>query len=99
MLGVPRWVRGLAQGVVLYTRGILRVRHLGGRMNNAKAKLPEKSEVQSSCAFEEFKKFMERHLVKGQHDVRMFLDPNGNCYALFCAACDPRMADAMETRH
>jgi hypothetical protein len=69
-------------------------------MNNAKAKQqPETNECQTADAFEEFKKFIERHLVEGEHEVRLFLDPNGNCYAIFCAVCDPKMADAMETRH
>jgi hypothetical protein len=69
-------------------------------MDNSKAKPPpEINECRSSDAIEEFRKFIERHLVEGQHDVRMFLDPPGNCYVLFCAACDPKMAEAMETRH
>lgn len=67
-------------------------------MINAKAKQPEINECQS-YAFEEFKKFIAHHFMEGQHDVRMFLDPNGNYYGLFCAACDPKMAEAMETRH
>ncbi len=66
-------------------------------MNNAKAKQqPEIDECRSRDAFEEFKKFMEDHVA---HDVRMLLDPKGNYYALFCAVCEPQMADAMETRH
>ena len=67
-------------------------------MSKAKAKLPERSECQSSYAFEAFEKFLERHLAEG-HEVRIVIDPNGNCYAIFCAACDPRMGDIMETRH
>jgi hypothetical protein len=67
-------------------------------VGKAKEKLPEKSEVKGSYAFEAFEKFLERHLTEG-HDVRVVIDPNGNCYAIFCAGCDPRMADAMETRH
>jgi hypothetical protein len=68
-------------------------------MNNAKAKQPAINEGQSSCAFEAFKKFIDRHFEEGEHEVRMFLDPNGNYFGLFCSGCDPKMADAMETRH
>jgi hypothetical protein len=68
-------------------------------MNNVKAKQPESNQCLSSYAVEEFKKFIDRHLGEGQHEVRLFLDPSGNCYAIFCTVCDPKMADAMETRH
>jgi hypothetical protein len=68
-------------------------------MDKSKEKRPRIIERQSSCAFEEFKKFIESHLEEGQHEVRMFLDPNGNYFAIFCATCDPKMADEMETRH
>ena len=67
-------------------------------MSKAKATPAEKSEAQSSYAFETLQSFLDRHLAEG-HDVRIVLDPNGNCYAIFCAACDPRMGEAMETRH
>jgi hypothetical protein len=69
-------------------------------MSNAKAKqLPEIIECQTSYAVEEFRKFIDRHLMEGEHDVRLFLAGNGNCYAIFCTVCDPKMADVMETRH
>ena len=64
----------------------------------SKAKLSEKSEVEKSYAFETFKNFLDRHLGEG-HDVRSVIHPSGNCYALFCAACDPQLGDAMETGH
>jgi hypothetical protein len=69
-------------------------------MGKAKAKESELNPRQSASAyaFETLQNFIDRHLVEG-HDVRIFLDPNRNCYAIFCAACDPRMGDAMETRH
>jgi hypothetical protein len=67
-------------------------------MNKGKIKLPEKCEVQGSYALDEFEKFLNQHFAEG-HDVRLFLDPNGNSYAIFCAACDPRMGDVMETKH
>ena len=67
-------------------------------MSKAKAKLVERHQVEGSYAYEAFEKFLDRHLAEG-HDIRIVIDPNGNCYAFFCAACDPRMGEAMETRH
>ena len=68
-------------------------------MSSAKAKQAQEIvECQNSYPFEALQKFLDRHLVEG-HDVRMFLDPNGNYYAIFCAVCDPRTGEAMETRH
>ena len=52
----------------------------------------------SSYVFEALEQFIERHLGEG-HDVRMFLDRNGNSYSIFCIKCDPRMAELTETRH
>ena len=66
-------------------------------MDRGKAKLPENRKVQASYAVDEFENFVNRHFGEG-HEVRMFLDPTGNCYALFCTLCDPRMAEAIETR-
>jgi hypothetical protein len=57
------------------------------------------SKCKSSYALEQFKKFRDRHLVKGEHDVRMFLDPETNHFALFCLRCEPQMVNLMETRH
>jgi hypothetical protein len=69
-------------------------------MNKSKAKRrPETTECQISYAFEEFKKFMERHLVEGDHEVQLFLDEKRNCYAIFCTVCDPQMIGLGETRH
>jgi hypothetical protein len=69
-------------------------------MNNAKAKQPPViNQCQSSYALEVFKKFIERHLVEGEHDVRMFQDPDSNYFAIFCVICEPQMVDLMETRH
>jgi uncharacterized protein YggL (DUF469 family) len=69
-------------------------------MSNAKAKqLTETIECQSSYAVEEFQKFIDRHLAEGEHNVQLYLDGNGNCYAIFCTICDPKMADVTETRH
>jgi hypothetical protein len=59
---------------------------------------PQIRERRGSYAIEELQNFMTRHLVEG-HDVRMFLDPHGNSYSIVCVACDPRLADVMETRH
>jgi hypothetical protein len=67
-------------------------------MSNPKPKQPESKKCRSSYVFEAFNEFIDRHLLEG-HDVRMFLDPNGNSYAIFCAACDPKMGDVMEPRH
>ena len=94
MLGLP--VLGHAQEVMLYTAPIFIVRHLGGRMDKLKMKQPAVlSKCESSYALDHFKKFSDRHLVKGEHDVRMFLDPETNYFAIFCAVCEPRMVDAM----
>ena len=68
-------------------------------MSNAKAKQAEINLCASSYALEVFQQFIERHLVKGQHDVRMFQDPNGNYFAIFCTICDPQMVEVTETRH
>jgi hypothetical protein len=38
-------------------------------------------------------------LVEGQHLVRMFQDPSGNYFAIFCTVCDPEMGDVMEPPH
>jgi hypothetical protein len=67
-------------------------------MGHAKAKQPENCKVEGSYAIDEFERFVNRHFAEG-HEVRMFLDPTGNCYALFCTSCDPRMIEAIETRH
>jgi hypothetical protein len=67
-------------------------------MSHVKGQLPENCKVQGSYALEEFERFLNRHFAEG-HEVRMLLDPSGNCYALFCTACDPRMGEAMESRH
>ena len=67
-------------------------------MSKDKAKLAKKYEVEGSYAYDALEKFLGRHLAEG-HELRIVIDPNGNCYAIFCAACDPRMGDAMETRH
>ena len=56
------------------------------------------NERHGSFAFEAFQKFIESHLVRG-HDVRMFLDPNGNSYSILCVTCDPRLTDVVTTRH
>ena len=68
-------------------------------MGKAKAKEAELNDCHSASAYavESLQKFLDRHLVEG-HDVRMFLDPRGNCYAIFCATCDPQMGEAMEPR-
>ena len=67
-------------------------------MSDANVKQPESKKCRSSFVFEAFSDFVDRHLVEG-HDVRMFLDPNGNSYAIFCAACDPKMGDVIESRN
>jgi hypothetical protein len=66
-------------------------------MSNPKGNRLKSKKCQTSYVFEAFNEFIDRHLVEG-HDVRMFLDPNGNSYAIFCAACDPRMGEVMEPR-
>jgi hypothetical protein len=76
-----------------YIAGIPR---FGGRMGHGKAKLPKNCKVQGSYAIGEFERFVNRHFAEG-HEVRMFLDPTGNSYALFCTGCDPRMTEALET--
>ena len=68
-------------------------------MSNAKAKQREINGCQSAYALEVFQEFVNRHLVKGQHDVRMFQDPSGNYFAIFCTICDPQMVEVLETRH
>jgi hypothetical protein len=69
-------------------------------MGKAKAKETQltQSQTVSAYAFETLQNFIDRHLGEG-HEIRIVIDPNGNCYAIFCAACDPRMGEAMETRH
>ena len=67
-------------------------------MNNDKVKQPEVSQRPASHAYEAFEKFIERHLGEG-HDVRLYLDPNGNSYSILCVTCDPRFEDAMAPRH
>ena len=69
-------------------------------MGKAKAKEAglNQSHSVSAYAFECLQKFVDRHVAKG-HEVPMFLDPCGNCYAIFCATCDPQMGEAMESRH
>jgi hypothetical protein len=56
----------------------------------------ETSQRGSSYAFEALEQFIERHLAEG-HDIRMFLDRNGNSYSIFCIKCDPRMAELTGT--
>jgi hypothetical protein len=69
-------------------------------MNKSQAKQPAQSkQCESSYAFEVFQRFVDRHLMEGEHDVRMFLDPSGNYFAMFCTVCDPQMIDLGETRH
>ena len=67
-------------------------------MSKAKLEESQTNERHSSYAFEAFQKFIESHLVEG-HDVRMFLDPNGNSYSILCVTCDPRLKDVVTTRH
>ena len=66
-------------------------------MSNDEAKQQKVMKCRSSYVFEAFQEFVDRHLAEG-HDVRMFLDPNGNSYAIFCAACDPQMGEVMPPR-
>jgi hypothetical protein len=68
-------------------------------MSNAKAKQREINDCHSSYASEVFRQFVDRHLVEGQHDVRLFQDPSGNYFAIFCTVCDPQMIEVVETRH
>lgn len=70
-------------------------------MDNDKTKQPQAPVYtrESSYAFEQFKKFSDRHLVEGEHDVRLFLDPETNYLAIVCVICEPRMIDLVETRH
>jgi hypothetical protein len=68
-------------------------------MSNAKAKQLEINPSPSSYALEVFEQFIDRHLVKGKHDVRMFKDSSGNYFAIFCTVCDPQMFEVMETHH
>jgi hypothetical protein len=68
-------------------------------MNNAKANQPEIDDCHSSYALEVFQQFLDRHLKEGRHDVRLFLDPNGNYFSIFCTVCEPKMAEVIETRH
>ena len=67
-------------------------------MKDTNAKQPEAKKCRSSYVFESFEKFVERHLAVG-HDIRMFIDPKGNSYAIFCAACDPKMGEVMPPRN
>ena len=69
-------------------------------MGKPKAKETQLTQCQSvsAYAFEILQNFIDRHLAEG-HEIRIVIDPSGNCYAIFCAACDPRMGEAMETRH
>ncbi len=67
-------------------------------MRDGKVKQAESKKCRSSYVFEAFKDFVDRHLVEG-HDVRMFLDPNGNSYSILCVTCDPRLTDVVTTRH
>ena len=68
-------------------------------MSNAKAKQPEINLCASSYALEVFQQFVDRHLEKGLHEVRMFQDPNGNYFAIFCTICEPHMVEMTQTRH
>jgi hypothetical protein len=70
----------------------------GGKMSKDKLEQPQSNERHGSYAFEAFQKFIDSHLVRG-HDVRMFLDPNGNSYSILCVTCDPRLTDVVTTRH
>jgi hypothetical protein len=100
MLGLPRsgaWTR--AESYAIEPPRFLLVRHLGGRMINAKAKQSEINPCPSSYALEVFQQFIDRHLAKGKHDVRMFQDPSGNYFAIFCTVCDPQMIEVIETHH
>jgi hypothetical protein len=85
-------------GVLLYTRRIFIRTTPGGRVSKDKVAQSETNHHESSYAFEALEQFMARHLAEG-HDVRMFLDKNGNSYSIFCIKCDPRMAELTETRH
>jgi primosomal protein N' len=67
-------------------------------MSKAKLEQSETSQRGSSYVFEALEQFIERHLAEG-HDIRMFLDRNGNSYSIFCIKCDPRMAELTETHH
>jgi hypothetical protein len=67
-------------------------------MSKDKLVQPQINERHSSYAFEAFQKFIDSHLVEG-HDVRMFLDPNGNSYSILCVTCDPRLSEVVTTRH
>jgi hypothetical protein len=68
-------------------------------MNNAKVKQRKITECQSTYALQVFQQFVDGHLVEGQHLVRMFQDPSGNYFAIFCTVCDPEMGDVMEPPH
>ena len=67
-------------------------------MSKDKLEKWQSNERHSSYAFEAFQKFIDSHLVGG-HDVRMFLDPNGNSYSILCVTCDPRLTEVVTTRH
>jgi len=67
-------------------------------MSKDKFGQPEINERHGSYALEAFQKFIDSHLVGG-HDVRMFLDPNGNSYSILCVTCDPRLSEVVTTRH
>ena len=67
-------------------------------MSKTELEQSKTSQRGSSYAFEALEQFIERHLAEG-HDIRMFLDRNGNSYSIFCIKCDLRMAELTETRH
>ena len=67
-------------------------------MSKDKLEQAHSNERHASYAFEAFDKFIDSHLVTG-HDVRMFLDPNGNSYSILCVTCDPRLTEIVSTRH
>jgi hypothetical protein len=70
----------------------------GGKMSKNKLERAQTNERHASYAFEAFEKFIDSHLVRG-HDVRIFLDPNGNSYSILCVTCDPRLTEIVSTRH
>jgi hypothetical protein len=87
-----------SQKKLCYTPGAFLLVRPGGKMSKEKSEQPQTNERHGSYAFETFQKFIDSHLVRG-HDVRLFLDPQGNSYSILCVTCDPRLTDIVSTRH